>query len=435
MKLGRVLVACFVLIAVLVMTGCVSVYSGERYHFEAESQGAAGEVADGVTAPVFYGFGMGQSKAEAVDDAVSDAIQRAVFLALGDNGLLYREQVAELFDREVDANTYVLESTKDILDWDYEGGEFSMLVSVRLLLPEISELLRSKGVYGGLVQDHIALRLFDQQPPDYSTETPLSEVLGPIGPEWVTGVSPTFLVYYDESQVSDPFTARTAVLMANDYLSSVGFSYIDLQQIESIKMDQEYAFAEETGNSSMLRWIASKLHADYYIDIAVSTSSFARDGSYFADASVSLSCFDSSTAAGRGSMFIQTDEPIGGNTRSSAIDRAVAYGVTQGMAGIMGKVSRFFTADAKRGTAYELIIMKTYQDKVMRAFQAVIAKQVSAVTRTSFSVEESRYTVTFAGTAEELADIVYDTARQFPELRGMYLTYQRGNSLTFHTGM
>ncbi len=435
MRLRKPWIPVLLVLSVLVSTGCVSVYKGERYHFDREESIPANEVADGITIPVFYGYGTGASKTEAEDDAVSDAIQRSVFLALGDHGLMYRQQIEQLFDTQVDVRDYILSSAVNVIDWDYDRGTFSMIVSARLLLPEISDLLRREGIHGGLIQDTVSLRLPDQEVLDYQKGTALSEVLGPVGIPWGNGREPIFLVYYDESQFSDPFTVRTAVLLANDYLSSTGFSYVDMKQIESIKRDQDYVFTEETGENSMLRWIASKSHADYYIDVAVNTSSYSRGGAFYADASVTLSCFDASTAAGRGSVFIQTEKLVEGNTRSSAIDRAVADGITNGMYRILSKVSKYFTADAERGNSYELIILKTYDDRTMRAFQNVLADQVSTLVRTTFSVEETRYAITFSGTVDELADRIYETAEQYPELQDIYLIYQRGNVLTFNTGI
>lgn len=423
------------MLMIIMLSGCYSVYTGERYNLGQDLQEYEQQIPDGVTLPVFYGYGTGSSKASAEDRAVLDAMHRAIVLALGDSALVYREQVLEILEDQLHIDDFILSSSLTQIDYDYDDGIYSMLVSVRIILPELSQLLRDEGITGGLIQDSISLRLPDQEPLDYDSAQSLSRVLGAVGVEWGSGYKPTFLVYYDEEQAADPFTARTAVLIANDYLSTAGFTYIDLKQIETIKSDQEYAFAEETGETSMLRWIASKLHADYYIDVAVNTSSYARGGKYYADSSVSMSCFNASTAEGRGSVFIQTDEPVQANTRSSALDGAVAQGVNTGMKQIMGKASEYFTEDAERGNSYDLIIMKTYDDKVLRAFQNALKSRVSSLIRTSFSVEESQYSLEFTGNVDELADIIYETAEMFPELKDMYLIYQRGDSLTFHSGM
>jgi hypothetical protein len=434
MRFSKLMIVVMTVLMIVSLSGCYSVYTGQRYQLGEEQSEGGNTVADGVSVPLFYGYGTGASRSAAQDDAIGDALQRAASLALGDSGMIYREQIERLIAAEVNVRSFILTSTLDEIDWDYDNGTYSVLISARLLLPELSKLLQSRGILGGLIDTSITLRLPDQQPLDYQQQAALSDVLGPVGPDWSSGYKPTFLVYYDEQQVSDPFTARTAVLSANSYLSSIGFTYIDLKQIESVKLDQEYAYTEETGGTSMLRWIASRLHADYYIDVAVSTSSYARGGSYYADSSVSLSIFNASTAEGRGSSFIQTNEPVQANTRSSALERAVAEGVEKGMYDIMSKASAYFTSDAQRGSSYELIIMKTYDDKVMRAFQQVLAARVGSLQRTSFSVEESRYAVTFSGTIDEFADLVYEAALQFSELQGLYLVYQRGDSLTFHSG-
>ncbi len=433
-KLAGVLI---LIMLVISLSGCVSsVYRGPRYDLQTDGDAEEEQVVpDGVAMPLFYGIGTGSTEEKAADDAVRDALQRAAVIALQESGLVYKDQVSRILKGITGLDAYRLSSSQQLLDWDYDRGTYTALVSVRLQLGKLSELLRKQGIYGGLIQDSISLRLPNQDPIEYEDAASLDDVLEDSIIDWSDGIKPTFLVYYDEKQVSDPFTSRTAVLTANRYLSSIDFTYIDLSQIESIKQDQEYAFAEETGSSSMLRWIASRLHADYYIDVAVSTSSYERGGSYYAEASVSLSCFEASTAEGRGSVFIQTEDPVQGNTRTAAVDGAVAKEVSRGMLEIMNTASRYFTDDAGRGTPYELIMMKTYDDKMIRSFQKLLAEQVGSLVRTSFSVEESRYTIVFDGTVDDLADLVYETAEFFPELDGIYLTYQRGNSLTFNTGM
>ncbi|MGM0431540.1 MAG: hypothetical protein ACQEQU_02375 [Spirochaetota bacterium] len=418
----------------LLSTGCVSYYAGERYGESEGGDWSQSEQPEGVTAPVFYGYGTGATRDDAEVSAVKDALVRASLLALREQAAVYQEKVELLFARSSRIDSYILSSSVDLVDWDYDRGTYEAIVSVRPMLPELSRLLRANDISGALVADNVTLRMKDQNLPNYDSSTPLSQVLPPVGGSWETGGRPTFLVYYDESQVSDPFTARAAVLTANDFLSSMGFDYVDLNQIEALKQDQEYAFAEETGQSSMIRWIASRLHADYYIDVSVSTSSYARGGSYYGEATTLLNCFESSTAAGRGSMFIQSEDPIKAASRTSAVDKAVAQGVTEGMKGLMEKLSEYLAADAQKGTAYDLVIMKTYQDRVMRTFEDVFSQKTQQLSRNSFSPEETHYKVVFNGQAEQLIEAVYESAELIPELEGMYLLYQRGNSLSFHSG-
>jgi hypothetical protein len=416
------------LMMLLAMTGCVS------YYRTPISTGAA-DIPEGVSAPVFYGYGRGADLQDAEDDAVRNALVRASLTALQDQAVLFHDAVETLFSRSVRLETYTISSSITRIDWDLDRGTYETIVSVRVLLPQLSRLLQKNDITGGLVSEDITLRLEEQQLPPYAPSTRLSEVLEPIGQSWgAAGYKPTFLIYYDEDQVSDPFTARMAVVTANEYLSSIGIPYIDLGQVESIKSDQGYAYQEETGSNSMLRWIASRLHADYYIDVAVSTSTYSRYGSYYGEASVLLSAFDASTAAGRGTVFAQTEQPVRGATRNSAVDKAVSEVMNKAVAEIMEKSAVYVTKDAQRGRQYELIIMKTYQDRVVRDLEQLIADQVENFRRLSFSPEQSRYALQYSGDMDELIDIIYESSELIPELQGMYLVYQRGGSITFNTG-
>jgi hypothetical protein len=108
--------------------------------------------------------------------------------------------------------------------------------------------------------------------------------------------------------------------------------------------------------------------------------------------------------------------------------------MNKAVAEIMEKSAVYVTKDAQRGRQYELIIMKTYQDRVVRDLEQLIADQVENFRRLSFSPEQSRYALQYSGDMDELIDIIYESSELIPELQGMYLVYQRGGSITFNTG-
>lgn len=55
--------------------------------------------------------------------------------------------------------------------------------------------------------------------------------------------------------------------------------------------------------------------------------------------------------------------------------------------------------------------------------------------RISTSPEETKYEVRLIGRIEDLEDIVYDVAESISGFEGISLVYQRGNSITFDSGL
>jgi hypothetical protein len=247
----------------------------------------------------------------------------------------------------------------------------------------------------------------------------------------------TYMVYFNENTEDDPFLARTAVGMANKYLSQQGMDYVDMERIEQIKEDETDAYEAETGQSvSILQWIAGKLNADIYIEVSVDSNTEQRDGNYYASASVSMKNFDASTGSGRGSAYYQTIPPAMSTvSEEDALNNAVASATYKATEEAIKQAENFTQKELRRGIQYRLVVQNSFDSRVMRDFAERLGRKVENVQRVSYSPEETVYEVRLIGRITELEDIIYDTAETVDGLEGMYLVYQRGNSITFNSGM
>ena len=423
-----------ILIFLSLSLGCAtSFYTGDRYQ-DSSSGSTIQDIPDSSAFPLYYGYGEGTSDKLAIHTAEQDAVARLILDALGDEALLMQSGVFSTAESIQNIDSFILPGSLEVIERDYNTGTYKRLVQVRIDAALSAEYFFDRGITGGMLDGKTILRLADAEMPEYNPSDPIDNMLQTSGFNWEGGWEPTFLVYYDEEQDTQAFPARTAVLTAADYLSSLGFSYVDLSQIEMIKKDQDYAFVEEQGYSSMIRWVASKLNADYYIDTAVKVSSYAEKGDFYAAASISVNCFSASTGAGRGTAFYHTIESVKGKTSQAAEDKAVASAMVQAMTDLMKKSSRYFVEDAEIGSEYELILMRTPLNKAMRELLKVLQVSVSEIRRTSYSVEETHFSIRFNGRMEELEEYIYQAAESVAGLEDLYLVYQRGNSFTFNTG-
>jgi len=431
-KLTTLVITLLVILSLCV--GCAtSFYPGDRYQ-DNSSVSTIQDILDSSAFPLYYGYGEGNSDKSAVHAAEQDAVARLILAALGDEALLMQSGVYSTAESIQNIDSFLLPGSLEVIERDYDTGTYKRLVQVRVDAAQAAGYFANRGISGGFLDGKTILRLADAEKPVYNPSDPIDKMLDTSGFNWEGGWEPTFLVYYDEEQDTKAFSARTAVLKAADYLSSLGFSYVDLSQVEIIKQDQEYAFVEEQGYSSMIRWAASKLNADYYIDTAVKVSSYAEKGEFYAAASILVNCFSASTGAGRGTAFYHTIDSVRGKTSQAAEDKAIASAMVHAMTDLMKKSSKYFVEDAEVGSEYELVLMRTPLDKAMRELLKVLQVSVSEIRRTSYSVEETHFSIRFNGRMEELEESIYLAAESVAGLESMYLVYQRGNSFTFNTG-
>ena len=430
------IITMFLILVIALLTGCASsYYRGDRYGLAANDDLVqADEEQDGVSSPKYYGYGAGRDAAAAETNALKDAVRRAAYDALGDAAVIVQGQVEQVFRDIRTIDSFILGFSRKVVEMDYRDGTYERIVSVRVDIAEIAAYLLSKGISGGHIVEGNGILLPDMTPPTYGPALPLNQVLPQTGYAWEGGWTPVFMVYFDKSRSSDNFMSDLVISAAGDALSGKGFPYVDINRVEEIKRDQDAVFTDEQGYSSMLRWVAAQVHADYYIDAAVQYSVRQQGTGYTAEATVTLDCFDASTASGRGSVVASAPTPARSITRQGAIEEAVVQSVHVAMDRLLQRVSTYFVSDAEKGVSYDLIVMRTLDDKMMRDFIKALEPSVVSVRRLSFSIEETRYTVLFNGSQEELEDAIYAAADRVQGLERFFLVYQRGRSLTFDTG-
>ncbi len=424
----------------------------------AEKKTAASAEASKVSdSPLYYGTGSGSSQSAAINAAKLDAVKKAVNDVLGvASSMANREALENKVYGKVNVNALVYAESLDIISRSSDNGQYTVTAGVRINLPALADVLRGADIYGGqILPQGGKVALPDQKPVLETGKTSeassagkggggssVSSVNENVSPDEAALINSivnnlTYMVYYDEKTVSDPFIAKTAVGMANKYLAQKGMEYVDLEQIERIKKDQAAAYEAETGQSvSMIQWIAGKLNADIYIEVSVDVNSTTKDGKYYGSASVSLKNFDSSTGAGRGTAFYQTVPPaMSLVSEADAINNAVASATYHAIEKAVQQAEIYTRKELVQGIRYSLVIQNTPDSKLMRTFMKKLERKVKSVKRLSASSEETKYEVRLIGKMEDLEDIVYDVAESIPGLDGISLVYQRGNSITFDSGL
>jgi hypothetical protein len=447
----------FIISAVILMS-CVS--SGNP---GSPSMGNSGRSeADSIisASPVYYATGSGDTQSAAFNDAKMNAVIMAVNDALGiASSAANKAKLESSIYITTKANVYVYNETMEIIDRGNSNGSSTATIGIRINLEAISNVLRANEIYGNIILPQGGdVLLADKERPAFAPEpagnedktTPLKETDTDTEPASAVTATPdeialinelvtnlTYLVYYDEESGINPFLAKTAVGIANRYLSENGMEYVDINQIEQIKKDQAAAYEDETGQAvTMIQWIAGKLNADIYIEIVIDANSNIKNNKYYGSASVTLKNFDASTAAGRGSSFYQTVPPAMSTVSADdALNNAVASATFNAIRKAVNQAKEFTKKELTMGIKYDLVVQNTYDSRLMRDFMKKMERKVKSIKRVSTSPEETKYEVRLIGGIEDLEDLVYDVSEGLPGLEGLSLVYQRGNSITFDSGL
>jgi len=434
---GKFTAAAVLLCVVAIMvSGCISYYPGSRYgENDNYPNPSPEEYGDGVLRPLCFGYGAGPSMEKAEDAALRDAVQRTAWNILGSSSILYQLEVKRATAQISSLDQYFLSGTVRVYERDWNDGNYEMIVQARIDASAVADLLSERGIASGLLAEGRPVRLPDEEPPVIERDQPLSEVLTYPAFKQTQGNLPTFIVYVHSGSYLSPFLRRSAVTAANSRLLSLGFSYIDYDQVMEVIEDQDMAYTDITGRASALRYLASEFRADYYIDAAVQIASKRISSGYQADATVTLTCYDAVTASGKGSVIYQLERPVqSGNSMQAAEVQAVSAAVEQGTSQLLQQIGDTLVKEQETGTQYEIIFIDTPGSRLMHDFEQLMRNRGAELYRESYSVDETRYVLYSSGSVSEVEQLVYSIADMFPELQDTALMYQRGNSLTFTAG-
>lgn len=389
----------------------------------------------------YVGRGTGNSPLAALNAAKINAVYRASVDILGETtALANRSRIEEAIRSSDNPNAYVYNPTLKILQTGGDPLFYEIQIGV-----DTAALKATLGAMGIVASKSSAERSAAGQGESAragATAAPATAEESVLSPELRAKIQRdldqmTYMVSPAEGVGLDPPMLRSALTSAEAYLADNRIPYVDSAQVAALRKDQEMVYEQETNRSvSMTQWIAERLHADVYIVVDASTSSSARDGKYFGSADVSLRIFETSTASGLGAANYSALQPsVSLVSAREAVANAVQSSVYKAMGEAIRQARSYLSRDLAVGIGYDLLVINSTDDQVMRRFMKDLSSRVRDVRLLSWTKEETRYRVTASGTASDLQDLVYAAARAIPDLSGMALVSIRGRELTFDAGM
>lgn len=457
-RFNRLASAAMIALIVFTAASCTTV--------EQQNTAGSSKTATGSSEPMYYGYGSGENSIEAIQLAKKNAAEKAAVDLLGPAAAEGQgAELSDFFASINDIEPYIIAGSQETVE-SRSGDGFYFHLGIRVNLDVLASKLKASDILGGQIDGREGndYRLIDQPSPVKTSDAAVVERPAELElrtsekddraavetddamPEATAEElkiirdylsSLTYMVYFNEETAVDSFLTRTAVISANRYLDGVNAEYVDLAQIERIKADQQLVYEEETGEAvSIIQWIAHKLNADIYIELSLNTSSRTENGKYYGSANVTLNSYNASTAEGLGSAVYQTIPPAFSKiSEDDALANAVSAAVFNGMKTTVAEVENQSAKAASKGFKYNLTIINTPDSRQLRDFSKRMERDVRSIKRVSYAAEESTFEVYLIGDIADLEDLVYDAAETIAGLEGILLIMQRGNSITFDTGM
>jgi hypothetical protein len=425
--------------------------------------GAPAPAAPAATEKVYTGAGRAESLLAAMNAAKMDAVRKAVIDMIGvANERASSEKLQSVLYGTRNPNAYVVTDTMKTLRKDTDGqtGDYLFECSIAVRLEAVRSTLEANGLLGGETATPAEKTAAAGGESAAKTAAAAAKVDAPAGGSASGGAAAgaaasdltpaeqkiirdyvermTWMVYFAEKSGMEPFYAKAAVGIANEYLASNTMEAVDLDQVEKLKSDKQKVYEAETGESiSIVQWIAQKLNADAYIEIDGVVSGESTGKTHYGQASITLKAFESSTGRLLASAPWNSPKTMSTASAEAARINALQTSVYKAMPVAISQAKANMAAALRDGIPYELVVQKTPDSRLMSSFRRALRGEpgVKDVRSGTQSAEETRFVVMLVGTVDDLVDAVFSVSGKTPGLEGMKLVLSRGKSVTFTTGM
>ncbi|MBN1798639.1 MAG: hypothetical protein JW822_08670 [Spirochaetales bacterium] len=249
-----------------------------------------------------------------------------------------------------------------------------------------------------------------------------------------------YMVYIDEDsqiQEEDAFLLKKAIAAANNYLTSRSLEAVLLEEVEKLKQDQEIISIETSGEDiSVIQWLARKLNADVYITINLRVTGETKRKNHYAQASITLTAFESSTGRLMGSKtYNQPEKSFSSTSEEEAKLNAVEVSIKRTMQDIINTSEKYMKKALKKGIKYEVFFEGAGDAETIAEFLNSLEKRVKDIETVYRTEEQAKCYVWALLTNQELEQLILDLAKTIPGLQGMTTVSLRRKSLTFVTGL
>jgi hypothetical protein len=413
------------------------------------STGPAQQAAAPQTQKEYAGAGEDPSLLGAMNKAKMDAVRKAIIDIIGmANEQANREALRGAIYGSSNPNAFVVSDSFVATRKDKVGDNYVVEGTVLVRLDAVTATLKARGLLGGeglTAESKAQTAAQDSQAQAGGAAAEVDSLSAAPAPaatadeqrvirDYVEHM--TYMVYAAQDTTLDPFYAKSAIGIANEFLASNAMETIDIDQIEKLKSDRQKLYEAETGESiTITQWIAQKLNADVYIEIDGAVSGETSGAKFYGQANTTLKAYEASTGRLLGSVPFNSPKTISTSSVQAAIINALQTSVYKAMPIAITQAKAYMAKALTNGIKFELVVQKTPDARLMNTFRQRLKARVKDVRVISQTDAETRFDVFLIGSIEDLADEVYNVSEKIPGLEAMKQVLLRGKSVTFNTGM
>lgn len=250
----------------------------------------------------------------------------------------------------------------------------------------------------------------------------------------------SYLVYFNEQAADkDPLPLKSAVAMANSWLTGQGLDVASTAQVDKLKKDRQMVYEEQAGEqASVIQWISQGLNADIYLEIDARLARESRGGNYYAQASVTIQMYETSTG-----QLLGGTPAVSGPQRMSGIDQVDADSkslqdtVYSLMPRVLEQSKTLLGKQYANGIKYQVVIQKANDPDVIADFRGALKRQpnISDVVTKAESENEVVMDVYMFGRVDDLGDTIRTVRSNVVGLEKMRQVQKRGKTLTYDSGL
>lgn len=232
-----------------------------------------------------------------------------------------------------------------------------------------------------------------------------------------------FLVMYDDRSVnaSDVIIYDFAVERVNQFLSQRGYRYIERKRFDELRREAQGMMNDlKPGQETYIQYLGMKSNAQFIIfiqKIHLDSRSEAFDTRVASKVRIECKIFDNCTSEGLGTVVLESDWKSGREANAQVMN-AISEAVEKDFSKLTDVFTRYIATWIQNGTPFELRFYHTGTYRDMRALRNKLLndKDFGGDIEIMGFDNYMKMNVTFKNKPDQLADKILDYADQIPEL-------------------
>ena len=400
---------------------------------------------------IYSGSGLSDdSPIEALTLAKWDAIRKAVIDYLSaDTEKTYQSELRDNLYGTKFMSPFIQSENDKSLSKNTKGQHL-YTISLKVNASNLVQRLKELGIEPGMqksvnnksdnVEDDAISEQRVQESENIAPDGPADKKMADINPEKKKILDQeirnlTYMVMFDNNNEIPEDVKNNAVSKINSFLAGQTLNYINQEQLQKLKEEQEIVYSEIQDDMSIYQLLAQELNADMYVLVNAIPSVQELDGKFYASANANIKMFESSTAFGFGEETSRGVR-VRHEDKNMAVASAISNCVIRVMPVIIKQSKAYFEKLYKDGIRYDIHFIGAGDIDLMDEYiyRLKKSKDIEMIKIVSQSEEEYHAFIYFWGDTTDLWYVLRRQARNLG-LDDFSKKLVRGKQFQIETGI